>query len=520
MKRLLFVLVAAASLAACGPREPADAGGAESAAAPAAAPVDPAKGIAWFDGGVDEAFAHAAATGKPIYLYWGAEWCPPCHAIAATVFTAPEFIERSRLFVPVYLDGDEPNAQAIGERFGVYGYPTMIVFDASGRELTRIPGGIDIQAYANILDLTLNTTSSAGDVLGRVMDGDDSLSEKDCRLLAYHSWEQDTKILADLYEPDAFRRMFEACPGSQRTERSILYLAWLDAKLEAEGEELTVADRAEARDWLGRIVAEPALSKANIFHVLFSGPDFVRALTEPGSPEREELVAAFGAAFDRIAADESVYKRERIYTLRGRIRFERIEDEEAPLSDELVQRIREMTRWADETTPGVYERQPIVNALANVLDDAGMDDVAKPLLLAELERSQQPYYFMTALADIEQRAGNTDAAIAWHEKAYQSSRGPATRFQWGYYYLQGLLEMTPEDTGRIQDLVVAMITDIQVSGGIHHRPKAQLRRLEEYLLEWGESHADALAAVRDSVRAVCVAVPTEDDTCESFLERA
>ena len=53
-----------------------------------------------------------------------------CHAISATVFKSPEFLERSKLFVPVYLDGDTENAQAYGEKFSVRGYPTMIVFDS------------------------------------------------------------------------------------------------------------------------------------------------------------------------------------------------------------------------------------------------------------------------------------------------------------------------------------------------------------------------------------------------------
>ena len=223
---------------------------------------------------------------------------------------------------------------------------------------------------------------------------------------------------------------------------------------------------------------------------------------------------------DRIAADESIYKRERIYTLAGRIGFERLEEADAPLSAGLVERIREMTAWADASTPSVYERQPIINALANVLDEAGMDEVAKPLLLAELERSKQPYYFMVKIADIEQRAGNPDKAIEWLEKAYASTRGPATRFQWGYYYLQGLLEMAPEDTGRITETTVQLVRELQDSGGIYHRPKAQLQRLEASLEEWGVDHGAALEELRASVHAVCQQIPTEDDACESFLEKA
>lgn len=479
-------------------------------------------GIAWFDGTVDEAFAHAAETGKPIYLYWGAEWCPPCHAIKATVFSKPEFVERSKLFVPVYLDGDQPNAQAQGERFGVLGYPTMIVFDSAGNELTRIPNGIDIEAYARILDLAMNASSSASAVVARLMDGNAEISPAECRLLAYHAWEQDPEILANYEAADAFLRMYTACPPAQRTERSVLFLSWLDAAIEAleEGASLSAAQREEGREWVEAVAADRDLSEANILRLLLFGPKYVKALTDAGTGSRERLVAAFQSAFDRIAADETVYKRERIYTLAGRIGFERLDDDEAPISEGLANRIREMTAWADESTPSAYERQPIINALANVLKDAGMDDVARPLLLAELDRSKQPYYFMAKLGGIEQRAGNFDAAIEWYEKAYASARGPATRFQWGYYYLQSLIEMAPEDTQRIHDTAVALITELQQSGGFHLRPKAQLAQLEASLLEWGESHGKALAELQDSVRTACETMPTEDDTCRSFLVEA
>ena len=84
-------------------------------------------------------------------LYWGAEWCPPCHQLKVTIFKERSFIDRSRLFVPVYLDGDTDSAQRHAERFGVVGYPTMVVLSSEGSEITRIAGGIDIDAYAHVL---------------------------------------------------------------------------------------------------------------------------------------------------------------------------------------------------------------------------------------------------------------------------------------------------------------------------------------------------------------------------------
>ena len=526
MFRLTTIFLVGVMLAACS----ADPDQSIQPAPEAAEALNPVKGIDWFEGSVEEAFAAAEESGKPVYLYWGAVWCPPCHAISATVFKSPEFIERSKLFVPVYLDGDTENAQIYGEKFGVRGYPTMIVFDSEGSELTRIPGGIDLQAYANILDLTLDQASSASDLIAGLTAGSDSLSTRDCTLLAYYSWGQDTRILTEMDSGAAYRQMYEACPADLTVERSILYSNWLDeAVMAAQAEEdavpLSAEQKAEALAHVEALISDDELTKANIFTVLFSSTDYAHALTDDGSEEQAELISKFEQVYDRIAADESVYKRERIYTLIGKISIERMDDEEAELSEELQGEIRDMVKWADETTPSVYERQPIINALGNVLDEAGMDDEAKTLLLAELDKSKQPYYFMVSLADIEQRAGNTDAAIDWLKKAHDATKGPATRFQWGYYYVAGLMEMTPGNTQLIHDATVALIDELQNSGGLYHRPKAQLKRLEKRLIEWSETneHEAALAEIRASVMQVCSTASRQDEartTCEAFLEQA
>jgi len=163
----LATLAAALALAACD--KPAPTAALPATAPTATAPAPTAKsaaaenadaGIAWRqaanDAEVDAAFASARSENKPVFVYWGAKWCPPCNQVKATLFNRQDFIERSRAFVPVYVDGDSPGAQKIGARFKVSGYPTMVLFTPQGQELTRLPGEVEPVRYTEVLTLGMN----------------------------------------------------------------------------------------------------------------------------------------------------------------------------------------------------------------------------------------------------------------------------------------------------------------------------------------------------------------------------
>mgnify|MGYP001823806722 CR=1 FL=1 len=197
--------------------------------------------IPWFNGTVEQAFAAAKAGDKPILLYWGAEWCPPCHVLKATIFRRDEFIAQSQLFVPVYLDGDTERAQKYGEQFGVYGYPTVIIFSPAGEEITRIPGGMDIEQYVSVLELALNALRPVADLLAMVEQGK-AIGDDDWRLLANYYWglylvgEVGDRVFGEVY-----RLLAEACPPTLALEKIQLLMMAIEhwARVEERAPELT-----------------------------------------------------------------------------------------------------------------------------------------------------------------------------------------------------------------------------------------------------------------------------------------
>ena len=88
---------------------------AAAAASPSAAHAE--SGIAWRaatnDADIDAAFAAARAADKPVFVYWGAKWCPPCNQVKATLFNRQDFHRAvARLCAGVYRRRQPGGAEA------------------------------------------------------------------------------------------------------------------------------------------------------------------------------------------------------------------------------------------------------------------------------------------------------------------------------------------------------------------------------------------------------------------------
>jgi thiol-disulfide isomerase/thioredoxin len=532
---IFAVLLAALAAGGCNRKQPEPQ---PQAAAPAATEQSAAAGkhlppgIDWFAGDVDAAFAEAKVSGKPIFLYWGAEWCPPCAQIKSTIFNKREFQERSKLFVPVYLDGDTPSAQRHGEHFGVVGYPTMILFRPDGTEITRLPGTVDITRYATILDVALADARPVAEILKAAASGGE-VTTNDWRLLAYYSWATDNgRVLPATERLKTFRRLHDRCPPELAPECGRLYFEYLGAAArEAQGGKspLNGLERADARRQLLGLLGAPAAVTTNVDNVLYAPEDVITLLSDAGTPERKQLTGAWRDALGRLTSGPdaaTLSGPEQLNAVRAKMLLARLDAPDAELPPALLDEARSTVARVDAATTDGYARQAAVNAAAGLYWEAGLDDDANRLLVAELEKSKSPYYFMLDLAELAKKAGREEEAVEWLAKAYAGARGPATRFQWGYNYLVGVLEMTPEDSARIERVGLEVIGELDGSpDAFYQRTRMRLEQLSAKLLEWGQSpeRAPVVERLRTRTGEICKGLPEGDEgrkNCGDFLNPA
>lgn len=427
MVRVLSVAVAATALFLAACAAPAPGAGDEAAvveeapeevAAPeeGAAAAEPVEEIAWFEGTVDEAFAYAAAERKPLFLYWGAEWCPPCHYLKVTTFHKPEFVARSREFVPVYLDGDHERAQIYGEQFEVAGYPTVIVFNPDGQEVTRLGTGVPIGEYARVLDVSKTLMVPMKEVLARVAEqGAAGAPAEDLELLAFYAWDQDEKVdLPDEEAFDTFRALYEQTPADMPVVKARFLAHYLNAAIDRAAERADAAAEAEEageaagepepvfdadelaalRAAVTEMLTTPELRAADLSFVQYWSRETVELLhPEPGA-ERAAFAGVWDEAAQALEADETLSVDDRLTVMYPRLELARMlgDDAAAAAGTEPVEPAEAVTDTAavDVTAAeGVTENVAVDVTAAEgvtetVAEGEAVEEPAEPELPAEL----------------------------------------------------------------------------------------------------------------------------------------
>jgi thioredoxin-related protein len=477
---------------------------------------------------IDKIFAQARADNKPVFLYWGAVWCPPCNQIKATVFNRPDFVERSKLFVPVYLDGDTPGAQKLAAQFKVRGYPTMILFKPDGTELTRLPGEVDAAQYMQVLGMGLVATHSVKDSLTAILaKGTDAatvaakaaVTPDAWRMLAYYSWDTDeARLLPKAQVASALQTLSQTCPPELKDASNRLALK---AMALAAQEKLPGFDRAAALKRVQQVLADPAAVRDNFDMLAYYANDIVPALATPKSAERAPLVTAWNAALDTLAADATLSKSDRLTAVYAKVALTRVDaakDTKPPVDAALITQARDMVTAMNTATTDKYERQAVIPSAADLLSEVGLLNESDALLNAELPKAVSPYYHMLVLAANAKTRGDKAASLNWSEKAYDESVGAATRLQWGTGYVGKLLDLSPQDAPRIEKAVGKIIAELEATPEtFYERNRRSLERMGSKLNGWNAngSHSAVLKKLNAQMAAVCAKLPAQDEAAQA-----
>ncbi len=478
--------------------------------------------VPWFAGGVEEAFEQAARLGKPLFLYWGAVWCPPCHNLKNEIFARPEFAERIRDFIPVYLDGDTERAQIWGERFDVSSYPTVVLFSPSGVEVFRMPSDVTVDRYAELLDAAIARFRPVHELLAEVLRvGPGQADRQDLELVAFHSWSQDRGLsMASRGTLEGFLTLYLQTPAVYEMARSRFLTLALESAMAAstghpEGcqdrssRDRPVPDEEQRREMLSGLLG--VLSRADLWvvnkHFLtLRSADTVDFLTPAPGPARAGLVEAWLTAARGMEEHPQFSTTERLYALLPRLELARIDGpRDGPLPPELVEHVRGRADWVRAHVTDEGELQTVLNMAAWLLSLSGLDAEAVELLTEMMVAAEAPNYFMSTLGAMS--GNDPERALYWHRMAYDRASHGSTRFRWGASFLQSMIELTPDAEDAILEASEEILGELlTLDDAFSGRNYAYLGDLEGRYRAWANdapTRQQILARIRELVHARC-----------------
>jgi hypothetical protein len=352
-----------------------------------------------------------------------------------------------------------------------------------------------------------------------------AITPNEWRMLAFHSWEvDDSGLVAASDRAGVLAELAARSPAGDGETSTRLWLRALAASDDGKGlkPDPALADR------VARVLADPVASRLHMDVLTGGATSMVRALTGEDSAERAALVGRFDAALARLQVDVTLSRGDRVGALLERVNLARIDqprEATAPrLPDSLLGEVRDTAARMDREITDGYERQAVITEAAYMLAQAGLWSDSDGLLRTNLARSHSPYYLMSELASNARKLGKASEALAWYQRAYDASVGPATRLQWGASYVGALIDLSPADAARIESAASAFFADASRDGGaFHDRSARALQRVGRQLRSWNAdgAHEATMKRLRARVDTLCTrAGAQERSVCRSLLARS
>jgi len=457
------------------------------------------KGVNWHQGSVQEAIVQAKKQSRPLFLYWGAVWCPPCNQIKKTIFTKKEFHRESRHFINVYLDGDTPMAQKWGTHFGTVGYPTMMILNTSGDEVTRMPTGLNVTQYVQLMEKIRKNLLPIDQLVKKALSG--KASVEDYQKLAGYSWGQDFKMRKTFLSKEnkftTFKELYQKAPKNHPYINTHFFLRYHLEKV--KNNESSPSKKEDAIDFSNILKSKESL-QGNIELLTYHSKEFKKSFSKHLGDK--EFKKEYLKLMKSIRNDESRSLDERLSTLFVLIELNRKKNKDLP--SHVVNSINYWTKKVEQEATGSLERQATLSTAVWLLKISGQISKAKQLATRELEKSTSPYYLMRYLGKMEIDSGHQDKGLNWYKKAWLASKGHATSFEWGSSYLINLLKLTPKNHDEIfktsHKIFSELLTD---KGAFYGRNSRRLDRIKKSFSKWKGLYPSKFNKVLADIKNLC-----------------
>jgi len=113
------------------------------------------EGLEWTEVSGPAQLEECLAGGDPTVVHFTAAWCAACHELEEKTYTDADVLAAGRgiRFLRVDLTGEDEGKKRLREGLNVRGLPTILFFDASGREQTRLrqSGFIEPERFVELI---------------------------------------------------------------------------------------------------------------------------------------------------------------------------------------------------------------------------------------------------------------------------------------------------------------------------------------------------------------------------------
>ena len=116
--------------------------------------------------GFESGYGRATTAGKPMLVFFTAEWCHYCHQMADEIFTDPQVVGLTDRFVCILVDADaEPE---VCKKFHVRGYPTVQFLSPRGAPLNRLVGKKPSRQVMTAMQAALQNVAQKGSTADQI----------------------------------------------------------------------------------------------------------------------------------------------------------------------------------------------------------------------------------------------------------------------------------------------------------------------------------------------------------------